>query len=115
MMRLSSQRTPAARKAAIEKCQESLKLFQAVGDKYRQAWIMHQTLLLYAQSGEFRKARDYGTPILPLFEAVRDDVGRSSTLNILGGMSDILGDPQGALRYYGEALALAPSRSRPVR
>ena len=107
MMRLSSQRTPAARKAAIEKCQESLKFFQAVGDTYRQAWIMHQILLLYAQSGEFRKARDYGTPILPLFEAVKDDVGRSSTLNILGGMSDILGDPQGALRYYGEALALA--------
>jgi len=109
MMKLAPQRTAAARKAAIEKCREALTFFQTVGDQYREAWIMHQILLLYAQTGEFRKARDFGIPIPKLFEAVKDDVGRSSALNILGGMSDILGDPQGALRYYGESLALARS------
>ncbi|HYJ92060.1 MAG TPA: tetratricopeptide repeat protein, partial [Pyrinomonadaceae bacterium] len=108
-MKLRPQRTPAARKAAIEKCKDALKFFQSIGDQYRQAWIMHVILLMYADSGEFRKALDYGTQTLPLFQAVKDTLGESSTRNILGGMSDILGDPQGALRYYKEALALAQS------
>ncbi|HEX6125032.1 MAG TPA: CHAT domain-containing protein [Pyrinomonadaceae bacterium] len=105
VMKLQPQRTAAARLAAIEKHQKALVFFRATGEVYRQAWIMHTIVLLNAQTGEFRKAFDLASQTLPLFRSVRDPLGEASTLNFLGGMSDVLGDPQGALGYYNEALA----------
>ena len=104
LMKLYPQRTADARRAALEKCRQALAFFVASGEQYRQAWIMHEMILLNAQLGDFRKAFDVAAPTLPLFRSVKDPLGESSTLNFLGGMSDVLGDPQGALRYYGEAL-----------
>ena len=105
VMKLQPQRTAPARLAAIERFQQSLVFFRARDEVYRQAWIMHTIVLLHAQTGEFRKAFDLANQTLPLFRSLRDELGEASTLNFLGGMSDILGDPQGALRFYGEALA----------
>lgn len=107
IMKLRPQRTAAARLAAIEKCQQSLRFFQAAGDQYRQAWITHLIVLLNADSGEFRKAFDLANQALPLFRAAADPLGEASTINFLGGMSDVLGEPQRALEYYNEALVLA--------
>ena len=103
-MKLQPQRTSTARLAAIEKFQRALMFFQARGEVYRQAWIMQTIVLLHAQTGEFRKAFDLASQTLPLFRSVRDPLGEASTINFLGGMSDVLGDPQGALSYYNEAL-----------
>jgi CHAT domain-containing protein len=106
-MKLRPQRTPVARRAAIEKCRESLRFFQATGDEYRQAWIMLVITALHAEAGEFREAFDYANQTLPHFRTVRDRVGEGSTLSFLGGMSDVLGDPQKALWYYNQALLAA--------
>lgn len=106
-MRLRPQRTAAARRAAIEKCQESLRFFQSTGDQYRQAWIMYVIGILHAESGEFQKAFDAAEETLPLFNAVGDAFGISFTLNFLGGMSDVLGNLQKALGYYSQALVAA--------
>ena len=104
IMKLQPQRTAVARLAAIEKYQQSLVFFRAAGDVYRRAWIMHTIVLLYAQTGEFRKAFDLANQTLPLFRTVSDALGEASTLNFLGGMADVLGDPQGALSHYNDAL-----------
>jgi CHAT domain-containing protein len=106
-MKLRPQRTAASRAAAIEKCLQALAFFQTAGDQYRQAWIDHTVALLYAQSGQFRTAFDYASRALPLFRVAKDSLGEASALNYLGGMSDVLGDPQGALVYYSQALAIA--------
>ena len=114
VMKLQPQRTAAARRAAIEKFQQSLVFFRAGGDVYRQAWIMHTIVLLHAQTGEFRKALDLANQTLPLFRSLSDPLGEASTLNLLGGMSDVLGDPQGALRFYGEALAVTRASNEQI-
>ena len=104
VMKLQPQRTAAARLAAIEKLQQSLIFFRAAGEPYREAWMMHTIVLLHAQRGEFRKAYDLAVLTLPIFRSISDPLGEASTLNFLGGMLDVLGDPQRALSYYNEAL-----------
>jgi len=103
-MKLLKLRTADSRRLAIEKCRTALTFFQSSGEEYRQGWILHTITLLHAQSGEFRQAFEVATGTLPLFRSVGDSHGISSTLNFLGGMSDVLGEPQRALEYYHEAL-----------
>ncbi len=105
VMKLQPKRTADARRLAIEKCQEALTFFQSSGELNRQAWILHTIVLLHAQSGEYRQAFEVATRTLPIFRSIRDELGIGSTLNFLGGMSDVLGEPQRALDYYQEALA----------
>ena len=105
--KLRPQRTAAARRAAIEKCQEALPFFRSAGDHYRAALILNVTGLLYAESSEFRKAVENFKQSLPLFHSVNDRYGEMETLNYLGGMYDVLGEPQTALRNYEQALSLA--------
>jgi CHAT domain-containing protein/tetratricopeptide (TPR) repeat protein len=106
-MKLQPQRTAASRLAAIEKFQQALLFFQSTGEVYRQAWIMHTIVLLNAQMGQFKKAFDLAVTTLPLVRSLPDALGETSTLNLLGGMADVLGDPQAALGYYNEALTIA--------
>jgi len=106
-LKLRPQRTAAARRAAIEKCQQALTFFQSSGEKYRTALILRVTGQLYAESSEFRKAAEYFTQALSLFQSLQDRYGEMDLLNFLGGMYDILGEPQRALNSYEQALSLA--------
>ena len=106
-LKLRPQRTAAARRAAIEKCQEALPFFQSSGQHYRAALILNVTGFLYAESSEFRKAIEYFKQSLPLFHSLKDSYREADTLNSLGGMYDILGEPQTALNSYEQALLLA--------
>jgi CHAT domain-containing protein/tetratricopeptide (TPR) repeat protein len=106
-LKLRPQRTAAARRAAIEKCQEALPFFQASGENYRAALILKVIGSFYAESSEFRKAVEYFKRVLPVFQSLNDRYGEMETLNFLGGMYDVLGEPQTALRNYEQALSLA--------
>jgi CHAT domain-containing protein/tetratricopeptide (TPR) repeat protein len=106
-LKLRPQRTAAARRAAIEKCQAALPFFQSAGEKYRAGLILSVTGLLYAESSEFRKAVEYFQQALTLFHSLHDRYGEMDTLNFLGGMYDVLGEPQKALSNYEQALSLA--------
>lgn len=103
-MKLRPQRTAPARRSAIEKMQEAIAFYKSAGEEYRQAWITHALVLLYAESAQFRTAFEYADVALGMFRSVKDVAGEASALNLLGGMSDVLGDPQGALVYYSQAL-----------
>ena len=106
-LKLRPQRTAAARRAAIEKCQQALPFFQSSGEHYRAAQILNMTGLLYAESSEFRNAVEYFKQALPLFQSLKNRYGEMDTLNFLGGMYDVLGEPQRALSSYEQALSLA--------
>lgn len=106
-LKLRPQRTAAARRAAIEKCQEALPFFQTSGEHYRRALILNVTGAFYAELSEFRKAVEFFKQSLPLFHSLNDRYGEMDTLNFLGGMYDVLGEPQTALSNYDKALSLA--------
>jgi CHAT domain-containing protein len=106
-LKLRPQRTAAARRAAIEKCQQALSFFQSSGDQYRTAVILRVTGVLYAESSEFRRAAEYFKQSLALFQSLQDRYGEMELLNYLGGMYDVLGEPQTALNRYEQAWALA--------
>jgi CHAT domain-containing protein/tetratricopeptide (TPR) repeat protein len=106
-LKLRPQRTAAARRAAVEKCQQALSFFQSSGDQYRMAVILRVTGLLYAELSEFRKAAEYFKQSLALFQSLHDRYGEMELLNYVGGMYDLLGEPQIALNRYEQAWALA--------
>jgi CHAT domain-containing protein/Tfp pilus assembly protein PilF len=106
-MKLRPQGTAVARRSAIEKMKSAMPFFRSVGEWYRLGWITQTMALFYAQLGEFRTASEHTNTALQLARSANDIGGEAFALNLLGGMADVLGDPQGALVYYSQALSAA--------
>jgi len=102
-----AQQTPAARKAAIEKYQRALSLFQASGDTYRQALTLQSIGVTYYQLNEPRKAIGYFNDTLTLAVSIGDRRLEAGTETYIGGMLHQLGDVGKALVHYQRALKLA--------
>ncbi len=69
--KLRAQQTAASRRAAIEKCQQALPLFEAAGDTYRRA-LTHMAIgIAYFPLNEYRKALDYFNETLALAQQHR--------------------------------------------
>jgi len=105
--KLRLQPTPASRRAAIEKCQQALPLFEAAGDTYRRALTLLGIGIAYYQLNEYRSALTYFDQTLSLAQTLGDRRLEAGTETFVGGMLDFLGDVGKALDHYQHAVKLA--------
>jgi CHAT domain-containing protein/tetratricopeptide (TPR) repeat protein len=105
--KLRSQQTAASRRAAIEKYNEAVPLFQSAGDSYRQALTLLSIGLTHAQLNEFRVALPYFNQTLTLARTLTDRRLEAATETFLGGMDYELGNPGNALDHFNQALTLS--------
>lgn len=105
--KIRTQQTPAARRAAIEKFQSALPLFQAAGDTYRRALTLYSIAITHFQLNEIRKALEYSNETLAIAVSTGNRRLEAGTQTFVGGMLDILGDVDKALDHYNRALILA--------
>lgn len=98
--------TAESRRAAIEKYQEALPLFRALGDKKQEADILSNIGAVYNSLSEMQKAIEFFEQSLPLRREVSDRSGEAVTLNNFGVAYRSLGEMQKALEYYNQSLAV---------
>jgi CHAT domain-containing protein/Tfp pilus assembly protein PilF len=105
--KLRAQQTAVSRRAAIEKCQQALPLFEAAGDTYRRALTFIAIGIAYYPINEFRKALDHFNQAVALAQQLGDRRLEAGTETFIGGMLDVLGDVGQALDHYHRALKFA--------
>ncbi|MEG4916436.1 CHAT domain-containing protein [Microcoleus sp. B7-D4] len=105
-VQLYNQGTAQAKRSAIAKFEQALKLFGAVGDRRGEAATLTNLGTVYAGLGEKQKALEYYSQSLPLFRAVGDRRGEAVTLTSIGSVYSDLGEKQKALEYYSQSLPL---------
>ncbi len=105
--KLRLQPTPASRRAAIEKGEQALPLFEAAGDTYRRALTLLGIGIAYYQLNEYRSALPYFNQTLSLAQTLGDRRLEAGTETFVGGMLDFLGDVGKALDHYQHAVKLA--------
>jgi CHAT domain-containing protein/tetratricopeptide (TPR) repeat protein len=112
--KLRLQPTPASRRAAIEKGQQALPLFDAAGDTYRRALTLLGIGIAYYQLNEYRSALPYFNQTLAMAQTLRDRRLEAGTETFVGGMLDFLGDVGKALDHYRHAVKLAREGGWPL-
>ena len=98
---------PAATRAAIEKCQQAVPLFEAAGNSYRRALALFSTGISYFSLSDYRKALEYFDQAIPLAAAVKDRRLEAGINNYAGGMLDLLGNVDKAVAHFQRANKLA--------
>ncbi|NJK70578.1 MAG: CHAT domain-containing protein [Microcoleus sp. SU_5_3] len=78
--KLYQQGTVEAKKSAIVKYEEALKLFREAGDRRREAVTLNNIGSVYSVLGEQQKALEYYTQSLPVSRAVGDRSGEAASL-----------------------------------
>jgi len=91
-------------KSAVEKCQDSFRLYESIGDKYGQGLSLYTAGLALAALGDNQKALDYFGQALPLRRAVGDRKGEADVLDNIGVVYDALSEQQKSLEYFTQAL-----------
>lgn len=89
---------------AIQKYQEALALFHAVGDRYRQGSVLHNLGVAYHWHGEYQKALDYFLQSLPLLRSTAGPSAEGSPLTLIGEAYWFLGDYKKALDHFQRSL-----------
>jgi len=89
---LYQQGTAESLRQAIEKWEEALPLFRALGYKEFEAVTLLGIGRAYSDLGEKQQALDYYKRSLPLSQAVGDKAGEATTLNNIGKVYDNLGE-----------------------
>src|SRR5207245_779204 len=85
------------------------QLFASVGRPYEQALTLLGLATVHMTLGEPRLALDPATRALAQFERLQSTTMVNTTLTIIGGAHDILGDMTAAMAAYERALnALGP-------
>lgn len=105
--KLMTQQTATARRAAIEKYQTALPLFQAAGDEYRRAITLLSLGIAHFSLNEYRAARPFFDWTLTMAVALGDRRLEAGTETYMGGTLEILGDVAKALEHQQQALKLA--------
>ncbi|MEP6518334.1 CHAT domain-containing protein [Microcoleus vaginatus] len=106
-VQLYQQGTAEAKRSAIAKLEEALKLYRQAGDNRGQALSLLGLGKVYSELGEKQKALEYYSQSLPLFRAVGDRSGEATALNNIGVVYSALGEKQKALEYYSQSLPLS--------
>ncbi|MTJ55894.1 tetratricopeptide repeat protein [Anabaena sp. UHCC 0253] len=91
---------------AINKWEQALPLFRAVGDKHGEAIIFNYVGLFYDELEEKQKALKFFNQALSLFIAVGDKGREAATRNNIGRIHEFQRETQKALEYYHQALPL---------
>ncbi|MEG4009161.1 CHAT domain-containing protein [Microcoleus sp. Pol11C1] len=105
-LQLYQQGTAQAKRTAIVKWEEALKLYRQAGDNRGQALSLLGLGRVYSDFGENQKALEYYSQSLPLFRALGDRRGEATTLNNIGNVYAELGEKQKALEYFSQSLLL---------
>ncbi|EGK88824.1 Tetratricopeptide TPR_1 repeat-containing protein [Microcoleus vaginatus FGP-2] len=105
-LQLYQQGTAQAKRSAIVKWEEALKLYRQAGDNRGQALSLLGLGRVYSDFGENQKALEYYSQSLPLYRAVGDRRGEATTLNNIGNVYAELGEKQKALEYFSQSLLL---------
>ncbi|HKG97869.1 MAG TPA: CHAT domain-containing protein, partial [Pyrinomonadaceae bacterium] len=105
--KLSAQQTAPLIRAAIEKYQSALSLFQTAGDTYRRALTLLSIGKTHFQLNEVRKSLEYFNETLAIAISLGNRRLEAATESFVGGMLDILGDVGKALDHHHQALKLA--------
>jgi tetratricopeptide (TPR) repeat protein len=105
-LQLYNQGTAEAKRSAIVKLKEALKLYRQAGDKRGETLSLLGIGKVYDDWGEDEKALEYYSQSLSLFRAVGDRTGEAVTLYNIGSIYDDFGELQKALEYYSQSLFL---------
>lgn len=95
----------AAESRVVDYDTRVIQLSREIGDR-RGAALAQKHLGLIFITFDPRKSRDYATESLAFWREQADKPNEASTLNIIGGAYEYMGDVNLALRYYEEALTL---------
>ncbi|HZJ46023.1 MAG TPA: protein kinase [Pyrinomonadaceae bacterium] len=93
-----------ARQTAI--LQESLKLYEELGDKSGIAQSINNLGSIAYSQGDYPKAQEFYTQSLELRRSISDSWGIANSLNNLGGVAFLQGDSERALTLHSESLGL---------
>ena len=96
--------TPETRAKAVAKYQEAAKAFQSLHLDYEYALAQFTSGITHLSGGETRAAVADLMAVLPIVQQRKDQL-LPSVLNALGGASDIVGELDRAMTFYGDALA----------
>jgi tetratricopeptide (TPR) repeat protein len=99
-LQLYQQGTAQAKRSAIVKLEEALKLYRQAGDTSGEAASLIVLGKIYSDLGEKQKALEYLSQSLQLFQALGERDGEAITLNNIGAVYSELGEKQKALEYY---------------
>jgi CHAT domain-containing protein/tetratricopeptide (TPR) repeat protein len=94
-------------RAAIEKYQQALPLFEAAGDTYRRALTLLSLGTTHYGLNDFRKAVEYFNQTITLAAILKDRRMEAGASNYAGGMLDLLGNVDKALDQFQRAHKLA--------
>ena len=105
-LQLLTQNTPAARGEAIEKFQQSLKLWQGANDKANEAWALYILAYTLNVNGDYQKAFDTAQQGLPIARSAGVPATEAYLLDEIGRSYNNRGERSKAVEFFKQALAL---------
>jgi len=94
------------KKEAIAFYQQSLELWEKIGDVQGKAATLHCLAIIYADQGEVEKAIAFYQQSLELWEKIGDVQGKAATLHCLAGIYANQGEVERAIAFYEQSLEL---------
>ncbi|HZF40170.1 MAG TPA: CHAT domain-containing tetratricopeptide repeat protein, partial [Blastocatellia bacterium] len=91
---------------ALEKYNETLPIFHAVGDRRGEAGTLNNIGVAYRLLGETQKALEKYNEALPIRRAIGDRWGEAIALHNIGDAYRLLGETRKALDMFNEALPI---------
>ncbi len=91
---------------AVTLYQQSLEIWEQIGDIQGKATTLHQLGIFYAERGEIEQAITLFHQSLELKEKIGHILGKTATLHCLGNIYANLGEMKKAITFYQQSLAL---------
>ncbi|MCW6051189.1 tetratricopeptide repeat protein [Lyngbya sp. CCAP 1446/10] len=93
-------------KEAIAFYQQSLEIYEKIGDVQGKAATLHNLAIIYANQGDVEKAIAFYQQSLEIYEKIGDVQGKAATLHCLAGIYANQGDVEKAIAFYQQSLEL---------
>ncbi|MBX7223560.1 MAG: CHAT domain-containing protein [Blastocatellia bacterium] len=97
---LAEKRNPAVFPKAIEQYEAALALWQATGERDREAFALYALGVLYFTAGKAQQSQESILRALPHFRSLGEHNAEALALNKLGGTYSFLGERRKALETY---------------
>ncbi|MGW6932533.1 BTAD domain-containing putative transcriptional regulator [Lentzea sp. NPDC054927] len=91
---------------SVEHHNQAIELYRALGDKDAEASVLNNLSLVHRRSGELGAAKE---ALVRCLEMLRSEESVSIGLHNLGQLAVELGEIDGAVEHFSQALALAPN------
>jgi CHAT domain-containing protein/tetratricopeptide (TPR) repeat protein len=95
----------AAESQVVDYDTQAIELSRQIGDRRGEALAQRHLGLIYI-TFDPRRSRDYATESLAFWRGQGDKPNEASTLNIIGGAYEYMGDVNTALQFYEDSLRL---------